>query len=413
MNILIITGRYPFQSKPHRGIILEKNTLELSRAADQVVVLSPRLYIFPLLRFNPKWKKYCGIPAHYFHSGVEVYRPYTVLIPRIFLDFWRGEFTFRATRRLVDRLHKKHCFDAVFYFDIVEAGNLAWRIGKHLGIPTAGWAFGSDIYAAAKNRKSLPAMVETIISTDLLFYQSRELKSLAAELMNTHAPGAKFEEGRHIVLPHGIPLPAELPDIEKRMEIRRALNVRDDQLLLLYIGRIVKEKGAFDILQAMVDITRRRSDIVCVMIGQRKTEDQSLQLLAQMDNHPALKPYLRLLPFCPPEKVWEYYKAADIFAFASYHEGMPNSLLEAMYAELPAAAYDIEPVREIKGEAEGVILTSPLRDTEKLAEIIEKLADNAELRERLGREAKQIILERFSLERNMAEAYQHLQKVVA
>jgi len=39
--------------------------------------------------------------------------------------------------------------------------------------------------------------------------------------------------------------------------------------------------------------------------------------------------------------VWEYLSASDIFVFPSFHEGMPNSLLEAAWAGLPAVAFDI------------------------------------------------------------------------
>jgi glycosyltransferase involved in cell wall biosynthesis len=120
---------------------------------------------------------------------------------------------------------------------------------------------------------------------------------------------------------------------------------------------------------------------------------------------------MRLLPACRPDQVWEYLCAADIFAFPSHNEGMPNSLLEAMAMGVPSIAFAIPSILEIDAGTEGIV-TVPFKDTSRFADAILHLASSPEKRAQIGAKGKSQVMQRFMVRENMAVAIQELSQVV-
>ncbi|MGH8055646.1 MAG: glycosyltransferase family 4 protein, partial [Candidatus Entotheonellia bacterium] len=121
---------------------------------------------------------------------------------------------------------------------------------------------------------------------------------------------------------------------------------------------------------------------------------------------------VRLLPACAPEHIWDCLCGADLFAFTSYREGMPNSLLEAMAMGVPAVAFAIPSVLELDG-GQGAVLTVPPFDASLLAEAILRLLNSPAERGQLGEQGKARILERYMVKDNMATALESLARLRA
>jgi glycosyltransferase involved in cell wall biosynthesis len=94
-----------------------------------------------------------------------------------------------------------------------------------------------------------------------------------------------------------------------------------------------------------------------------------------------------------------YLSAADLYVLASRAEGFPVAPLEAMACGLPIVASDIPAMRNIlpHGAASGGLIV-PSEDPRALAEALQKLLDDPDLRRDLGRNARRNVEERFSLE---------------
>lgn len=105
-----------------------------------------------------------------------------------------------------------------------------------------------------------------------------------------------------------------------------------------------------------------------------------------------------------------YFNNADIFVFPSYREGLPLSIMEAMYFELPIIASDIRGNRDLVIERFGGRLFNP-DNTYELAYLIELLINNKELREVYGRFNKQEV-EKYSLENIIEDYYKIYEEVV-
>jgi glycosyltransferase involved in cell wall biosynthesis len=185
--------------------------------------------------------------------------------------------------------------------------------------------------------------------------------------------------------------------------------VPEDRIVVLSIGRIVRAKGVYELVSAMSAARSQYPQLVCHIVGG----------MPGFDDAPAVTRFIaesgagdrvRLFPACAPDRVWEYLCAADIFAFTSHREGMPNSLLEAMSMGLPVVAFGIPPVIDVAAGQEALLAVPPF-DIPSLTSAIGRLATFPQERLRVGNLGRQRVAEAFSIERSMARAAEELSKV--
>ena len=107
------------------------------------------------------------------------------------------------------------------------------------------------------------------------------------------------------------------------------------------------------------------------------------------------------------DRIPEFLKKADVFALASFAEGVPVSLMEAMASEVPCVSTLITGIPELIRDGIDGLLVSP-SDDEAMADALRRLMDEPELRRRLGRAGRLRVMDRYNLERNvsaLAEVY--------
>jgi glycosyltransferase involved in cell wall biosynthesis len=91
------------------------------------------------------------------------------------------------------------------------------------------------------------------------------------------------------------------------------------------------------------------------------------------------------------------FAAADVFCLPSWWEAMPLSVLEAMATGLPVVATDVGDVgRSVVDGVTGRVV--PVRDPEALADALEPLLTDPELRRRMGKAGLERVCEMFSSE---------------
>jgi glycosyltransferase involved in cell wall biosynthesis len=197
---------------------------------------------------------------------------------------------------------------------------------------------------------------------------------------------------------------------EIRNQIRKAFAIRNDQILVMNVGRISRDKGTFDLIEAVSLAAAHDPRIVCLLIGSVPAFDDTVAVQKEIAAT-KLTGRVKLFPACDPGRVWDYLCAADIFAFTSHKEGMPNSLLEAMAIGLPAVAFAIPPVLEIKSDT-GCLISVPPLDTAGFSDALLRLARSPAHRAQIGQLARRRVMDRFMVKKNMALALQRLSHLV-
>lgn len=170
-----------------------------------------------------------------------------------------------------------------------------------------------------------------------------------------------------------------------REEVRKLLEVPEDAVLFVFVGRITEDKGVRELLAAFSALRAegKGAPVFLALVGW--TEDYAAEEL----DMPGV--------FCPgfQEDIRPWLEAADVFVLPSYREGFPNSLLQAGAMELPVIATDVCGCNEIVKDGVNGLLV-PARDEEALRGAMVSLRDDPEGRRRMGAEAAWQVEGKFS-----------------
>jgi glycosyltransferase involved in cell wall biosynthesis len=160
---------------------------------------------------------------------------------------------------------------------------------------------------------------------------------------------------------------------------------------LLFVGLLTPRKGVLDLLAASRLLRDRGVKHELWLLG--GTPDEGPEAEAKV--RAGLDDDVTLLGTRPPEEMPAAFAAADVFCLPSWWEAMPLSILEAMAAGLPVVASDVGDVS--RAVADGVTgFVVPPRDPERLADALERLLTDAELRRRMGDAGRARVVEKFS-----------------
>jgi glycosyltransferase involved in cell wall biosynthesis len=166
---------------------------------------------------------------------------------------------------------------------------------------------------------------------------------------------------------------------------------------ILCVGRLVAAKGQHILLAAVERLTREGRRVRLRLAGDGPDGD-ALQADARRR---ALGDAVVFEGAVNPDRIREIYASADLFALASFAEGIPVVLMEAMAMEIPCVATFITGIPELIRDGVDGLLVAPSDDA-ALARAIARLMDDAELRHRLARAGRRRVVECYDLERNSA-----------
>jgi glycosyltransferase involved in cell wall biosynthesis len=162
--------------------------------------------------------------------------------------------------------------------------------------------------------------------------------------------------------------------------LRRELGIREGELVIGTIGRLMEQKGMAYLLQAFAVLVRRRGDVKLVIVGDGELR-HDLERLAER-----LEVSERVVFAGIRKDVPNLMRLFDVFALPSLWEGQPITVVEAMAAGTPVVATDVGGNAEILRHGEFGVLVPP-RDENALAEAIGALLSDPARAGALGRKA--------------------------
>ena len=171
----------------------------------------------------------------------------------------------------------------------------------------------------------------------------------------------------------------------------------EDWPVILFVGRLVEQKGAEFVIRAASEVQRQLPDVELVLIGDGYLRKELETLAAQ-----SLRRY-RFLGVRPPGEVRDWMNRASMLCVPSVTmpsgeaEGFGMVCAEAQAMGKPVVAFDSGAIPEIiRHEKTGFMAAE--RDWQSLAQYLATLLKNAALRERFGRAGREVIVSQFSLE---------------
>ena len=182
-------------------------------------------------------------------------------------------------------------------------------------------------------------------------------------------------------------------DAATRLNVRAGWGVTDE-VVCLSVGRLVREKGITELLEAAHRLRLGGSSVRLVVVGpldlgKHDAVDDSTIAAAAADGV-VFTGTRTDMPEC--------YAAAELFVTASWREGMPRAAMEASAMGLPIVATDIRGNRQVVADGETGLVV-PVRSADGLAGAMGRLATDDDLRRRYGAAARERAVVEFDQQR--------------
>lgn len=173
-------------------------------------------------------------------------------------------------------------------------------------------------------------------------------------------------------------------------EIRERLNIKLDDTVFLFIGRIVKDKGINELIEAFHDISESYFNVQLILVGYK---EQDLDPLSSKTEF-LIRNNERIHEVGDTEDIRPYVALSDILTFPSYREGFPNVVLQASCMEKPCIVTDINGCNEIIMDSfNGLII--PVKDSAALKDAMLELYNNPDKTKELAKNARPNILNKY------------------
>jgi len=178
----------------------------------------------------------------------------------------------------------------------------------------------------------------------------------------------------------------------------------DGPLRILDVGRLVPEKGAPVLLDAVSQLADRGVPVEVRFVGGGELEDGLREEIASR----GLADRVVLVGSVGQDEILAQYYWADVFCLPSFAEGLPVVLMEAMATELPVLTTPINGIPELVRDGSNGHLVAPGR-ADLLADALAGLAGDPERRRNLGEQARRDVVAEFSLDACSAAQQQFLE----
>ncbi len=176
-----------------------------------------------------------------------------------------------------------------------------------------------------------------------------------------------------------------------RSRVRAKLNIGTETPVLLFIGRIARDKGIRELLDAAQQLHADGIDLCLLLVGPMDDEAGGKGTVnrAEFDG----LPFLRYIGYTPTPE--HYLCAADVFCLPSYREGFGTTVIEAAAMGLPTVGTRINGLIDAVVDGETGLLVEPM-NARVLADALRILLTMPELRKHLGIRARERVVRLFA-----------------
>jgi len=279
-----------------------------------------------------------NVPEYENDKGVEVYRVDNYMIhPNNFID-WIMQLNFNMIAKATEVINKEGGFDVIHAHDWLVT-YAAKSLKQSFNLPMVATIHATE---AGRNSGIHDDTQRYINDTEwLLTYEATEV-IVNSNYMKGHVQGLfGLPFDKISVIPNGINL-NNFTGIDRDYDFRRRFAM-DNEKIILYVGRLVYEKGVQHLISAMPKILENYHDSKLVIAGKGGMIDE---LKSQVDSM-GLSNKVYFTGYLNQKEVQKMYKCADVAVFPSTYEPFGIVALEAMLAGIPTVVSDIGGLNEI------------------------------------------------------------------
>lgn len=272
-----------------------------------------------------------------------------------------------------------------------KAGLLAMLAGWLARVPNRWHTFTGQVWATRKGfaRSALKALDRLIV-----LLASRVFADSASQCRLLRDEGV-VREGQIGMLGSGsiagVDVKRFCPDNANRGRLRKQMDTDAEACVFLFVGRLAKDKGVFDLIQAFRELADAQRNVELWVAG--PDEEGLLQTLQKLAEGCGV-PIRWLGATLTPE---QFMVAADVLLLPSYREGFGSVIIEGAACGIPSIAYRIDGVIDAIAHGTSGLLVE-LGQPSAFASAMKQLVLDRELRSRLGHQARERAIRDFSSE---------------
>ena len=310
------------------------------------------------------------------------------------IDFERNPLklqNIKAYKQLM-KLMKEEKFDLVHCNTPI--GGLLGRIcAKKLKVPNIVYTVhGFHFYKGAP-------LINNIIYKNVERFLARYTDTLITINQEDYEAAKKFKlrKNGQVYLVHGVGIDTSNFQIEdfNRNEYRKKLGLNNKNVVLIAIGELNKNKNIKIIIEAMNLIKNKNIHLLICGDGKEKENLTDLVQKYKIENNIHFLGYRNDIP--------QLLLSSDIFVQASYREGLPRSIMEAMITEKPCVVSHIRGNSDLIKDNTGGFLNKA-SSKEDFAKSISILSEDINLRKKMGEFNKEYI-KKFDISNVEKELY--------
>ncbi|WP_438423357.1 glycosyltransferase family 4 protein [Aquimarina macrocephali] len=177
---------------------------------------------------------------------------------------------------------------------------------------------------------------------------------------------------------------------EENLKLSENLGIKPADTVIIYVGRLVKDKGIHELIDAFKKLNAESATAKLVLVG---TYEKDLDpLLPETEEEINTNPNIIMVGW--QNDVRPYFAISDVLAFPSYREGFPNVVMQAASMGLASVVTDINGCNEIVTDGvNGKII--PVKDAELLFQNLKMLVEDKTQRDTLAANARESITSRY------------------
>jgi len=368
------------------------------------------------------------LPTREIWRGIEIHRPLHIdvsdSLPDVIAEDIRKQergihlfskiliYNYLSASKLVNELIRKEGikYDVVVAHDWLSAmGGIT--VKKEVGLPFAFHVHSTEKGRTLGNGSEVVSNIELHAgnAADMVVTVSYAMKD---ELTRLGFPKDKIQVSYNGVDPEKYD-PASV-STEQVKKIKSLYGIKDDELMILFIGRLVGVKGVDKLIMSMSHILQKTPKARLVIVGLGDLQEYLVNLVKTMK----MSDYVKFrFEFIPEEERILHYAACDVAVFPSHYEPFGIVVLEAMSMEKPVVvgAAGVSGMREIVvccGEEQCGYHINP-NNPEDIAWGINGVLESLEKRKWLGKNGRKRVLEEFTWDKvaqKTLELYQQMVK---
>jgi glycosyltransferase involved in cell wall biosynthesis len=183
---------------------------------------------------------------------------------------------------------------------------------------------------------------------------------------------------------------ADLFPIEQIQQLKTELVLTDEHFVFVFVGRLVKDKGINELIEAFETLSKTHSKARLLLVGDYEhdldpLEDKTLE---------TIKSNKAIISVGFQYDVRPYFAISNALVFPSYREGFPNVVMQAGAMELPCIVSDINGCNEIIEQGiNGTII--PVKNTKAILDNMVSFIENKNYYNQLQANARKMILSRY------------------